>query len=281
MTRALFATALLAQVADPLSGGGGWLGAGILGLVLGWLLLIHLPAKDKQIKEMTADKDGQLSAKDKLLREIIDTKDGQIRGLIEAKDNSITKMGEYHKAVVEAVVKNCDEQAKSERAGIDNRFKEFLAENKGQFKDLVAFLEKIFHSTREGVHAMRNLDQSVRLRTQLADAMQSLDQAAWTKTLDGVILSWNAAAERLLGWKPAEVTGQSIYDKIVPVDRHKEEGQVLAKVQAGEEVEEYASERLAKDRHRVRLILKTSPVLTREGRVVAVSTIARPDPNGD
>jgi hypothetical protein len=43
---------LLAQAADPLSGGAGWLGAGLLGAVLAWLCLVHLPAKDKQLREI-------------------------------------------------------------------------------------------------------------------------------------------------------------------------------------------------------------------------------------
>lgn len=44
--------AQVAQSSDPLSGGAGWMGAGLLGVVLAWLLLLHLPAKDKQMKEM-------------------------------------------------------------------------------------------------------------------------------------------------------------------------------------------------------------------------------------
>lgn len=48
---------LLAQMADPISGGAGWIGAGLLGVVLAWLLLLHLPAKDKQLKEMIEGRD--------------------------------------------------------------------------------------------------------------------------------------------------------------------------------------------------------------------------------
>jgi hypothetical protein len=57
---------LLAQILppDPISGGAGWLGAGLLGLVLGWLLFVHLPAKDKQLREIITDKDKQGTDKD-------------------------------------------------------------------------------------------------------------------------------------------------------------------------------------------------------------------------
>lgn len=47
---------ILAQ-ADPISGGGGWVGAGLLGAVLAWLLLVHLPSKDKQLREFIESKD--------------------------------------------------------------------------------------------------------------------------------------------------------------------------------------------------------------------------------
>ncbi len=53
---------LLADGIDPISGGAGWIGAGLLGLVLGWLLLKHLPDKDKQLKDL-------LDSRDKLMSE--------------------------------------------------------------------------------------------------------------------------------------------------------------------------------------------------------------------
>lgn len=45
---------------DPISGGAGWVGAGLLGVVLAWLLFVHLPAKDKQLKELLEGKDKQI-----------------------------------------------------------------------------------------------------------------------------------------------------------------------------------------------------------------------------
>lgn len=59
---------------DPLSGGAGWIGAGLLGAVLCWLFFLHLPSKDKQLKELT------------------EAKDKQIESLIEAKDNLSEKL---------------------------------------------------------------------------------------------------------------------------------------------------------------------------------------------
>jgi hypothetical protein len=53
---------LLSQVGDPLSGGAGWLGAGLLGAVLGWLLMVHLPRKDKEAKEYADSHTEQMTA---------------------------------------------------------------------------------------------------------------------------------------------------------------------------------------------------------------------------
>jgi hypothetical protein len=74
---------MYAQAPDPLSGGAGWIGAGLLGLVLGWLLIIRLPANDKQAE-----------AKDRLLREIVEAKDKAIADLIAAHDVQITALVE-------------------------------------------------------------------------------------------------------------------------------------------------------------------------------------------
>ena len=76
-------TVLLSQVSpaiDPISGGAGWLGAGLLGLVLGWYLLIRTPASDRQLKEL-------LQARDAQFKEIMDAKDCQLKELLTANDS--------------------------------------------------------------------------------------------------------------------------------------------------------------------------------------------------
>lgn len=77
--------ALLAQVSDPISIiGSGWVGAGLLGAVLAWLLLVHLPARDKQFSELAREKDTQLAAKDVAIVSLLEVKDNQIKGLLNA-----------------------------------------------------------------------------------------------------------------------------------------------------------------------------------------------------
>lgn len=75
---------LLMSQSDPLSGGAGWVGAGLLGLVLFWLLVIHLPSKDKQIKELIERQDKILEAKDLRILEIITNFDQRIMSIVTA-----------------------------------------------------------------------------------------------------------------------------------------------------------------------------------------------------
>jgi hypothetical protein len=70
---------------DPISGGAGWVGTGLLGLVLAWLLLVHLPQKDRQIKEP------------------IESKDARINTLLEQKWAALQAMSTDHKDTIEAM----------------------------------------------------------------------------------------------------------------------------------------------------------------------------------
>lgn len=112
-----------AVVADPISGGAGWVGAGLLGLVLGWLLLVHLPAKDKQLenkdKQHTTSmelKDVQLKAfileKDTALKEQLEAKDKQFNSLLEAKDKQIADHVQQGRAMLLEVVREYKEALK-------------------------------------------------------------------------------------------------------------------------------------------------------------------------
>jgi hypothetical protein len=107
---------LLLQAAqiDPISNGAGWVGAGLLGLVLGWLLLVHLPAKDKQLKEVIDGKDklldGIIATKDKLLKDTIDSRDKQLNDILAKKWDMIQALTKDHKESVERVALHCEQE---------------------------------------------------------------------------------------------------------------------------------------------------------------------------
>ena len=101
----------------------------------------------------------------------------------------------------------------------------------------------------------------------------SADDAIIGETLDGVVLSWNAAAERLYGYKAAEMIGRSLLP-LFPEERAGEWSGLLDQVRQEVTVQHFDSERLRKDGSRVQVTLTVSPVLGPDGSVVGVSAIA-------
>jgi PAS domain S-box-containing protein len=97
--------------------------------------------------------------------------------------------------------------------------------------------------------------------------------AAPSKTLDGIVTSWNAAAERLFGFTAEEMIGQSI-TRIIPADLQHEEIEILAKVRRGERIERYETSRLRKDGQQVEISLTISPVRDFRGQIVGAAKIA-------
>jgi len=108
----------------------------------------------------------------------------------------------------------------------------------------------------------------------LAAIVESSDDAIVSKTLDGIVTSWNRAAEQMFGYSAAEAIGQSIL-LIIPPDRAAEEGEVLARVRAGQVVERFETVRRRKDGSLVNISLTVAPIRDRRGRVVGASKIAR------
>jgi PAS domain S-box-containing protein len=108
----------------------------------------------------------------------------------------------------------------------------------------------------------------------LAAIVNSADDAIVSKTLDGVILSWNRGAERMFGWTAAEAVGRHI-TLIIPPERRTEEDDILARIRRGEELRHFETVRVTKDGRRRIISLSVSPVKDRQGRIVAASKVAR------
>jgi PAS domain S-box-containing protein len=109
----------------------------------------------------------------------------------------------------------------------------------------------------------------------LSALVASADDAIIAKTLDGVITSWNAAAERLFGWPASEAVGRPI-SLIVPADRWAEETDMMARIARGEAVRHIETERVSRDGRRIPVSVTLSPVVDlRTDRIIGVSSIAR------
>jgi PAS domain S-box-containing protein len=112
------------------------------------------------------------------------------------------------------------------------------------------------------------------LRERLAAIVDSSDDAIVSKTLDGVITSWNGGAERLFGFTAAEAIGQHIY-LIIPDDRREEEEGVLATLRRGGRVDHFETLRRRKDGRLVPISLTVSPIRNGTGRIVGASKVGR------
>ena len=112
------------------------------------------------------------------------------------------------------------------------------------------------------------------LRALLAAIVDSSDDAIVSKTLDGVITSWNRGAEQLFGYTEAEAVGQHIF-LIVPGDRRAEEEDVLARLGRGEKIDHFETVRQTKDGRRVPISLTVSPLRDSRGNIIGASKVAR------
>jgi len=112
------------------------------------------------------------------------------------------------------------------------------------------------------------------VRARLAAIVESSEDAIISKTLDGVIRSWNAGAERLFGYSHQEAVGQPI-TLIIPPERQDEERAILERLCRGERVEHFETVRVSKDGRRLDISLTISPVCDDVGHVIGASKIAR------
>ena len=108
----------------------------------------------------------------------------------------------------------------------------------------------------------------------LAAIVDSSEDAIVGKTLDGIIVSWNAAAERLFGYSADEIIGRPVLT-LIPPDRQNEETEILARLRKGERVEHFETVRRHKSGAPLDISLTISPVKRPDGSIVGASKIAR------
>src|SRR5262245_29592740 len=108
----------------------------------------------------------------------------------------------------------------------------------------------------------------------LAALVESADDAIISKTLDGIITSWNRGAERIFGYMPDEVIGKSI-TILIPEGHEHEEPAILARLKAGERIEHYETVRVRKDGTLLDISLTVSPIIGPGGEIIGASKIAR------
>jgi PAS domain S-box-containing protein len=108
----------------------------------------------------------------------------------------------------------------------------------------------------------------------LAAVVACSDDAILTKSAQGIITTWNPAAERLYGYRADEAIGRPV-SILIPPSRRGEERLILRRVLAGERIEHYETERVRKDGRMIVVALSVSPVRDADGAIVEASVIAR------
>ena len=112
------------------------------------------------------------------------------------------------------------------------------------------------------------------VRLWLAAIVDSSDDAIISKNLDGVIMTWNRGAQRLLGYSEHEAVGQPI-TIIIPPELHNQEREILKLLRSGERVDHLKTRRVARDGRLLDVSLTVTPVRDARGTIVGVSAIVR------
>ena len=133
-------------------------------------------------------------------------------------------------------------------------------------------------SLRESRRAQRTAEVALRraedTRQVLAAIVESSDDAIIGKTLDGVITSWNQAAERILGYTADEIVGKPV-STLMPPEHSEDMTRILERIRRGERVGHFETKRLTKDGRVIDVSLSISPIRDADGKIIGASKVAR------
>lgn len=129
-------------------------------------------------------------------------------------------------------------------------------------------------ASTSSTNRFRNLASAELAPYWLASLIESADDAIISKTLDGIITSWNKGAQRIFGYTADEVIGKPV-TILIPADHENEEPAILARLRAGKRIEHYETIRVTKAGKLVDISLTVSPIKGPTGEIVGASKIAR------
>jgi PAS domain S-box-containing protein len=129
---------------------------------------------------------------------------------------------------------------------------------------------------RVGAHlAMSRIQKEQIIASQrLAAIVESAEDAIISKDLNGIVTSWNRAAEQMFGYRAEEMIGRSI-TAIIPPDLQADEPRILETIARGERINHFETVRVAKSGKRIDVSLTVSPVKNENGQIVGAAKIAR------
>ncbi|HLX93445.1 MAG TPA: PAS domain S-box protein [Puia sp.] len=122
--------------------------------------------------------------------------------------------------------------------------------------------------------SIREVSQGEHIRGRMAAIVESSDDAIISKTFEGIVTSWNKSAERIFGYTPEEMIGQSI-TKLIPDDRLDEEPKIIEGLKQGKRFDHFETKRITKNKQILDISLTISPVRDASGKLIGAAKIAR------
>lgn len=150
----------------------------------------------------------------------------------------------------------------------------------GSRRNVLPYPVPLFNAAGELTGAINTLIDITELKkgeekqAMLAAIIESSDDAIISKTLDGIITSWNRAAEFMLGYSEREAVGRHI-SLLIPKNRLAEETLIIDQIRKGEKIDHYETIRLTKAGEEIPISLTVSPIKNKSGRITGASKIAR------
>jgi PAS domain S-box-containing protein len=131
-----------------------------------------------------------------------------------------------------------------------------------------------FIHTRCFTHDITERKLSEEIQSRLSAIVEFSDDAIVSKTLDGIVVSWNAGATKIFGYNQEEVVGKSIR-MLFPPERLHEEDEFLERLSRGEHIDHYETVRVRKDNQPIDISVTLSPIKDSTGTVIGASKIAQ------
>jgi PAS domain S-box-containing protein len=141
-------------------------------------------------------------------------------------------------------------------------------------EELAITNEELLETQNELHRALQELAKNTEGQARLAAIIATSDDTILSKTLQGIITSWNNAAERMFGYTSAEAVGKHI-SLIIPPSRLKEEEYIIGQITQGKPVEHFETVRVTKDGREISISLSVSPIVDVTGKIIGASKIAR------
>jgi len=147
-----------------------------------------------------------------------------------------------------------------------------------EITEIIAALRKSEVDLQLNNEQLRTLNLALRVAEEksaiLNSIIESSDDAIISKNLDGIITSWNAAAQRIFGHQANEIIGRSILN-LIPTERHHEEPKIIEQLRSGKRIDHFETQRIRKDGTLVDVSLTISPIFDSTGAIIGFSKIAR------